>query len=60
MSMICGIVAILLACCCAVAGAILGIAAVVLAIVERSKTGKFSGFALAGLICGGVGVVIGI
>ncbi len=56
-SMICGILAILIGCCCAIAGILLGIVAVVLAIIERVKMGKFSGFALAGLICGGVGLV---
>ncbi len=55
--MICGILSIVLSCCCTWLGVPAAIAAVILAIVERSKNGKFSGFAIAGLICGIVGIV---
>ena len=55
-SMILGIVAVLLGCCCSWLSLFLGIGGVVLAIVGRTKNnGKFSGMALAGLITGAVG-----
>lgn len=57
-SMICGIASIVLSCCCGWIAPIVGAAAIILAIVERGKTKKFSGFAIAGLICGIVGIVI--
>ena len=57
-SLVCGILAIIMLCCCYYLSFPLGIAGVVLAIISRSKNeGKFSGLALAGLICGGVAFV---
>ena len=56
--MICGILAVLLACCCAWLALPLGIGGIVLAIVGRAKNGgKFSGLAIAGLICGALGTL---
>ena len=59
-SLVCGILGILLSCCCTWAAFPLFVAAIILAIVEKSKTGKMSGFAIAGLICGIVSIVLGI
>lgn len=58
-SLVCGIVGILCCCCCGV-GAIVGIVAIVLAILSKKQNGgKLSGLALAGLICGIVAIVFG-
>ena len=60
-SMICGILGILIGCtCCTFAGVGLGILAAVLAIIERVTLGKFSGLAIAGLICGGAALVLSV
>ncbi len=59
-SMICGILSVLGGCCCFGITAIPAIAAIILTLVEKSKRGKMSGMALAGLICGIVGVVIAV
>ena len=60
-SLICSVVGILIGCtCCTPVGMVLGIAAVVLAIIERVKLGKFSGLALAGLIAGAAALVLSI
>lgn len=56
-SLVCGILGILISCCCTWAAFPLFVAAIILAIVEKSKTGKMSGFAIAGLICGIVTIV---
>ena len=56
-SMICGIASIIISCCCTWIAIPLAIAAVVLAFVDKSKNGKMSGFSIAGLICGGIGIV---
>lgn len=58
-SMILGILSVL---CCAggCLGTFFAIAAIILAIVEKSKTGKMSGMALAGLITGIAGIVVTI
>ena len=51
------ILSILLNCCCAVLGFVLGVTAIILACVYRKNNdGQFGGLALAGLICGCVGV----
>lgn len=58
-SLVCGIVGILLCCCCGV-GAIVGAVGIVLAVLSRKQNdGKFSGLAMAGLICSIVAVVFG-
>lgn len=59
-SLICGIVGILLCCCCGV-GAIVGAVGIVLSVLSRKQNdGKFSGLAMAGLICSIVAVVFGV
>ena len=58
-SLICGIVGILMCCCCGI-GAIVGIVGIILAICsKKSNGGKMSGMALAGLICSIVAIVFG-
>ncbi|WP_027342543.1 DUF4190 domain-containing protein [Hamadaea tsunoensis] len=63
-SMATGIGSILLACCCGVLGLLAGVVAVVLGIIankqisERGGQGK--GMALAGIITGGVGILIAL
>lgn len=56
-SMICGIVGVVLMCCCP---GPFPLAAVILAIVAKSKTGEMSGKAKVGLILGIIGLVLGI
>lgn len=59
-SLVCGIISIVLCCCCGL-GVLLGIAGIVLAILSKKNSGgKLSGLAIAGLICGIVGVVFGV
>ncbi|MGN0347727.1 MAG: DUF4190 domain-containing protein, partial [Lachnospiraceae bacterium] len=56
-ALILGILSILLDCCCAVLGFVLGVTAIILACVYRKNNdGQFGGMALAGLICGCVGI----
>jgi hypothetical protein len=59
-----GIAAIVLDCCCAFAGPALGIAAIITGIIAMNKvkdgTGGGKGMALAGIICGAIGIVAGI
>ncbi len=57
-SMVLGICSIVLCCCCA--GVACGIVAVVLSIVDRIEKGKFSAFAVAGLVCGIIGIIFGV
>jgi len=53
-SMVCGILS-LVGCWCCGLGVVLAIVAIVLGIIGRKKGGK--GFALAGIICGSIGVI---
>lgn len=56
-SLICGIVGILLCCCCGI-GALVGIVGLVLAILSRKPNGgKFSGLAVGGLVCSIIAIV---
>lgn len=50
-SMILGILSIVL-CCCGLVNTGLAVAAIVLAVIERGKLGKFSSHGMAGFICG--------
>ena len=63
-SMILGIAGIILNCCCWPLSVALGIAAIITGIIGLNKvkngTGSGKGMALAGLICGIVGIVLGI
>ena len=55
-SMVCGILS-LLCCCVPVLGPLLGLAAVVMGIIGLKAEVK--GYAIAGLICGGIGLLVG-
>ena len=58
-SLICGIVGILLCCCCGI-GAILGIVGIILAICSKKQNaGKMSGMAVAGLVCSIIAILFG-
>lgn len=58
-SLICGIVGILMCCCCGI-GAIFGIVGVILAICSRkANAGKMGGMAIAGLVCSIVAILFG-
>lgn len=59
-SLVTGILSAILMCCCTYAGIGLGIAAVVTAIVYKSKTGSFNGMCIAGMICGILGAVLSV
>lgn len=56
-SMVCGILSIVL-CCFTYISVILSIVAIVLGIISKKKTTEGSGMALAGIITGGVGLLI--
>lgn len=63
-SMVLGILAILSCCCCCASVifipvmGLLGVGAIVLAIIVKVKTGKFDGMALAGLILGILSIIV--
>lgn len=66
-SMVCGIIGAVFGvlgicglCCCWPITVIVSIVAVVLAIVDYTKKKSFSGFTIAGLVCGIIGIVIPI
>ena len=58
-SLICSIIS-LLCCCFPVMGIVLGILAIVFAVVSRSSIGYFDGLAIAGLIVGIFGLVFSV
>ena len=58
-SLICGILAVLCMCCGWI-GIILGVAAVVLGIISIKKQEDAKGMAIAGIVCGGIGLLIAI
>ncbi len=59
-SLVCGIVGLVSCCCCGL-GAIVGIVGVVLAILSKKKNdGKFSGLAVAGLVCSILAILSGV
>ena len=60
-ALVCGILSILSCACCGL-GIVLGIVALVLALMSKKKNpeGKLSGMAIAGLVCGIVGAIAGI
>lgn len=57
-SMIFGILSVTCFCCCGM-GVICGLTAIIFAIVSYKKKGSFKGMAIAGLICGIIGMVTG-
>ena len=63
-SLVCGILSIILNCCCSSLSPLvvipLGLVSAVLAFIEKKKNGKFSGIGIAGLITGAIGVAFGI
>ena len=59
-SMVLGIIGVVSICCCGVGAPVFGIAALICAIVSKSKTGKMNGMAIAGLIMGIVSIVFGV
>ena len=59
-SMVCGILSLLCCCCNEWFGIGLGVIAIVLFVLEKVFVKSSSGFAIAGLICGIISVVISI
>ena len=60
-SLVLGIISILVCCCYGVVSIILGIAAIVLAVLaKKDNMGKMPGMALGGLICGIIGLLLGL
>lgn len=60
-SLICGIVGILLCCCYGLPGVILGVVAIVLAVLsKKDNMDTFPGLAIGGLICGVIAIVAGV
>lgn len=57
-SMIFGILSIVFCCCCGM-GFLCGVVAVVFAIISGKKKGRIQGMAIAGLVCGIIGGVLG-
>ncbi len=60
LSLVLGILSIVMACCCTYLGVLLGVPAIVFAILDRSKNGKMNGAAIAGLVCGIVGTLVAL
>lgn len=59
-SLVCGILSVVFACCCAILAYPTAIAAIVCAVVEKNKTGVMSTFAKIGLGIGIAGFVFGL
>ncbi|MCH5280494.1 MAG: hypothetical protein J1E61_03425 [Lachnospiraceae bacterium] len=60
-SLILGILSILTCCCYGVVSIVLGIIAIVLAVLaKKDNMGKMPGMAIGGLICGIIGLVMGV
>lgn len=58
--LVCGIISILLCCCCGV-GVVVGIAGIILSLLsKKGSEGKLSGVAIAGLICSCVGLLFSV
>lgn len=58
-SLILGILAIPVSCCYG-GGIILGIIGLILGIASKRQNESFSGMAIAGMICSGIGILLGI
>lgn len=59
-SMICGIISLLLGCCCESVAITLGLAGIILGIVSLKKNESTKGYAIAGIITGGFGLLFAI
>lgn len=60
LSLVFGILSIILCCCYGIIGAIVGIVGIVMAVLsKKDNMGRFSGMAIAGLVCSVIGVVLG-
>lgn len=60
-SLVCGIFSLLLCCCYGIPAIILGVIAIVMAVLsKKDNMGQFPGIAIAGLVCGIIGIVFGI
>lgn len=58
-SMVCGILSVI-CCCLGYAGLVLGVLAIVFAVISRKNLGYFDGMAIAGLVLGIIGLVLGV
>lgn len=58
-SLVCGILSII-CCCSSWFGVICGVAAIVLGILSINKEEDAKGMAIAGIVCGGVGTLLGV
>ena len=58
-SMVCGIISVV-CCCTGYAGLVLGLLAIVFAVISRKNLGYFDGMAIAGLVLGIIGLVFGV
>lgn len=58
-SLVCGILSLLCSCCGWI-GIILGVAAVVLGILSINKQEEAKGMAIAGIVCGGIGLLMAV
>lgn len=59
-SMVCGIVAIVMLCCFYWLSVVLGLVAIILGAVALKKQAGGKGMAIAGLVCGILGVIPGV
>lgn len=57
-SLVCGIIGLLCSCCCGAFGFIFPIVAIVCGILSIHKQEDAKGMAIAGIICGGIGIII--
>ena len=60
LALVFGICAIVFSCCCTYLSIALGIAGVILAIMSKNEKGRFTGMAMAGMICSIIGAAISI
>ena len=58
-ALVCGILSIVLSCCCGV-GIVPAVIGLILALVDRKQGAGFSGISLAGLICSIIGAAISL
>lgn len=61
LALVFGILALLISCCCTYLAIALGVAAIILAVVSKNDNdGKMSGMAIAGMVCGIIGILISV